>query len=54
MAFLWRADDGPFIAVLDPLSAHQLNIVIKFGPPVTKLSGFAQASMRCRGLVSGL
>ena len=41
MAFHWRADDDPFIEVLDPLSPHQLKKGIKFGPPLTKLSGFA-------------
>ena len=24
MAFYWRADDGPFLKILDPLSPHQL------------------------------
>ena len=41
MTFHRRADDGLFIAVLDPLSPHQLKKGIKFGPPLTKLSGSA-------------
>ena len=42
--FQWRADDGPFIAVyaysIPPPPPHQLKKkYIKFGPPLTKLSG---------------
>ena len=47
MVFRWQADDGPFIAVyLDPLSPHQLKKnIIKFGPPLTKLSGSTHGSL---------
>ena len=44
-AFRWRADDGPFIAViwsLYPPSTKKK--VIKFGPTLTKLSGSAHES----------
>ena len=40
MVFRWRADDDPFIVVFVssiPLSTKKS--VIKFGPPLTKLSG---------------
>ena len=39
MVIHWRADDGPFIAiwVLYPLTPKKT--FIKFGPPLTKLSG---------------
>ena len=40
MAFYWRAHNGPLIAVWDPLSPHQLKKGIKFGPPMTKFSGY--------------
>ena len=41
MAFRWRANDGPLIAVFGsyiPSSTKKKN-VIKFAPPLTKLSG---------------
>ena len=42
MAFRWRADDGPFIAVLGSSSPYSTKKnAIKFGPPLTKLSGSA-------------
>ena len=42
MAFHWRADDGPFIAVLgSSLPSSTKKGGIKFGPPLTKLSGSA-------------
>ena len=45
MAFNWRADDGPIKAVFGSSIPHQLKKqkknVIKFGPPLTKLSGSA-------------
>ena len=44
MAFRWRADDGPFIAVFGcPIPSSTKN-PIKFGPPLTKLSGSAHDS----------
>ena len=53
MAFHWRADDGLFIAVFGSYSPSSTKKkthkkqnkknVIKFGPPVTKLSGSAHA-----------
>ena len=41
MAFRWRADNSPLIAVLDSPSPHQLKNVVKAGPPLTKRSGSA-------------
>ena len=43
MAFRWRADDGPFIAVFRSsiLSSTKKKNAIKSGPPLTKLSGSA-------------
>ena len=45
--FQWRADDmAHLLRYLDPLSPHQLKnyfFFIKFGPPLTKLSGSAHA-----------
>ena len=51
MAFCWQADGGPFIAVFGssiPSSTKKKN-VIKYGPPLTKLSGCAHDfwSPRC-------
>ena len=46
MVFHWRADDGPFIAVFGssiPSSIKKKEYGIKFGPPLTKLSGSAHA-----------
>ena len=44
MAFHWRADDGPFIAVFgspipSSIKKQQEKNPIKFGPPLKKLSG---------------
>ena len=45
IAFHWRADDGPLIVVFG--SSHQLKeIVVKAGPPLTKLSGSAHGRLR--------
>ena len=52
MAFRWRADDGPFIAVFGSQSHHQLKNVIKFGPPLTKLSRSAHARYMSSALLS--
>ena len=41
MAFRWRAVDGPFIPVFGYSIPHHQKKLIKFGPPLTKLSVFA-------------
>ena len=42
MAFRWRADDGPFIEVFgSSLHSSTKQIVVKVGPPLSKLSGSA-------------
>ena len=38
-AICWRADDGPFLRYLDPISPHQLKKQSNLDPPLTKLSG---------------
>ena len=46
MAFRWRAVDGPFIAVFRSSIPHQpFFFFIKFGPPLTKLSGSAHENV---------
>ena len=36
MAFRWRADDGPFIAVFGSSIPSSTNFFIKFGPPLAR------------------
>ena len=45
VAFRWRADGGPFIAVFESSIPHQVKNVIKFGPPLTKLSESAHVGV---------
>ena len=47
MVFRWQADDGPFIAVFGSYipSSTKKEIVIKFGLPLTKLSGSAHDTL---------
>ena len=48
MAFCWRAGDSPLIVVFDPFPSNNNNNkknVVKFGPPLTKLSGSTHPAM---------
>ena len=41
MAFCWQSDDGPFIVLFGSSMPSSPKENIKFGPPLTKLSGSA-------------
>ena len=46
MASLWQADDGPLIMLLgSTLPSSTKKNLVKFGPPLTKLSGSAHVSV---------
>ena len=54
MAFRWRVDDGPVLVLLGTILPSSTKKVVKFGPPLTKLSGSAHETIALRIWKSGI